>query len=73
MDSRQFGTRAFWVIVALCAATVAVDPLLVKHGHYAVENWIGAHGLYGFVSCFFLVLAAKQLRRLVKRDEDFYE
>jgi len=73
VDSRRFGTRVFWVVVALCVLLVAVDPFVAKHGHYAAENWIGAHGLYGFVSCVLLVLAARELRKLVKRREDYYD
>ena len=37
------------------------------------EMWIGSKGIYGFISCVALVLAAKQLRRIVKRDRDYYD
>jgi hypothetical protein len=73
VDSRKFGVRVFWGVAALCALLLAVDPLVEKHGHYAAENWIGAYGLYGFVSCVLLVLAAKELRKLIRRREDYYD
>ena len=72
MDSRAFGDRVFRVVVALCALLVASDLVYPNHGHYAWEGWTGFRGAYGFLSCVLLVLAAKQLRRLVKRDEDYY-
>ena len=72
MDNRKFGVRVFWALVALCALLLAIDPFVTKHGHYAAENWIGSYGLYSFVSCVLLVLAAKELRKLVKRREDYY-
>lgn len=31
------------------------------------------YALYGFVGSVLLVLTAKQLRRVLRRDEDFYE
>ena len=33
----------------------------------------GFHAAYGFISCVLLVLAATQMRRFVKRDEDYYD
>ncbi len=72
MDSREFGTKVIWVVVVICALLVGADLFYDKHGEYAVETWIGFHGVYGFVSCVGLVLAAKGLRRLLKRDEDYY-
>ena len=31
------------------------------------------YGFYGFIGCVFLVLAAAQLRKVLMRDEDYYE
>jgi len=45
-------------VIALCVASVAADLFYEKHGHFAAENVIGAYGIYGFVSCVVLVLAA---------------
>ena len=38
-----------------------------------MENWFGFYGIYGFVACVILVLAAKELRKLVARAEHYYE
>ncbi len=73
MDSRAFGARVFWAIVVICAGLVVTDFLIVKQGHYAVERWLGFHAVYGFGSFVLLVLAAVQLRKLVRRDEDYYD
>lgn len=73
MDTREFGNRVFWVVVVLCALSVGADLFYHKHGIYPVEEWIGFHGFYGFVSCVALVIAAKGMRRIVKRDEDYYD
>ena len=73
MDTREFGNRVFWVVAALCGLAVGADLFYAKHGVYPIEDWIGFHGLYGFVSCVALVLTAKAMRRIVKRDEDYYD
>ena len=33
----------------------------------------GFYAIFGFVACVGLVLAAKELRKFLKRDEDFYD
>lgn len=43
-----------------------------KHGHYAFEKVPTFHALYGFAGCVLLVLAARVLRLVVMRDEDYY-
>ncbi|MEE2711768.1 MAG: hypothetical protein VX913_03250 [Planctomycetota bacterium] len=60
-------------LTLVCVLVVAADLLYHKHGHYSFEKWPGFHAIYGFISCVLLVLAATQMRRLVMRDEDYYD
>ncbi len=57
----------------VCVLVVGADFLYHKHGHYSFEEWPGFHAIYGFVSCVILVIAATQMRKLVMRDEDYYD
>ncbi len=41
------------------------------HG-FAFESWPGFFALFGFIACVALVLAAKELRKLLMRSEDYY-
>ena len=59
-----------WIV---CGLLVGADLLYEKHPHFPIEAWFGFYGFYGFVSCVSLVLAAKVLRRIVMRPEDYYE
>jgi hypothetical protein len=61
------------VVSALCALLFVVEPFVHKHGEFGFEAWFGFHGLFGFVACVALVIAAKGLRRLLMRPEDYYE
>ncbi len=65
--------RILWILFAISAVSVVLDLTYHKHGHYSFENIIGFHAFYGFVSCVVLVIAATQMRKLVKRDEDYYD
>jgi hypothetical protein len=60
-------------LVILCVATVLADFFYHKHVHYDFQGWPGFDAVYGFVCCVGLVLAAKQLRKILMRGEDYYE
>lgn len=61
------------VLIGLSVATVLADFGYDKHGHWGFQEWFGFDAAYGFVACVGLVLAAKVLRTLLMRSEDYYE
>jgi hypothetical protein len=72
-DSRNV-SKLIWGLLVTCAAVVLADLFYHKeHTEYAFQNWIGFDAGYGFLCCIFLALAAKQLRRVLMRDEDYYD
>ena len=74
LDDPRNVKKIIHALVAVCAAVVLADFFYDKeHTEYAFQNWIGFDAIYGFVCCVFLVLAAKQLRRVLMRDEDYYD
>ena len=42
-------------------------------GDFDAEGRFGFYGTYGFVACMILVLAAKQMRKVLMRKEDYYD
>ena len=60
-------------LALICASVVVADFFYEKHGHYSWEEFPGFYAFFGFVSGLALVLAASQLRRILKRDEDYYD
>ena len=44
-----------------------------KHGPFAIEHVWGFYAIYGFVACVGLVLAAKLLRVILMKPEDYYD
>lgn len=73
LDRKKNVDKVYRGVWALCALLFVVEPFVHKHGDFAFEEWFGFHGFYGFVACVGLVLAAKGLRRWLKRPEDYYE
>jgi len=65
--------RLLGVLYLLCVLLLAVDFIYQRHAEHPWEALWGFYGLYGFVACVSLVLIAKQLRRLLKRPERYYD
>lgn len=73
--------RLIRVFFVACAVLLAIDLVHHRHGSFeeseaelAAEGIFGFYGLFGFVACVLLVLAAKYvLRKAVMRSEDYYD
>lgn len=72
-DEPKNVNKIVWALVALCVASVGAELFFHKHTHYGFQELPGFDALYGFISCVLLVLAAKQLRKVLMRGEDYYD
>lgn len=64
------------IIIALCvvcALLLVAEFFYHKHAHFGVEELFGFYAFYGFIMCVLLVLAAKVMRVILMRDEDYYD
>ena len=59
-------------LYAICALLFILDFFLHRHTAHAWEGLTGFYAIFGFVACVTLVLVAKQMRRILKRKEDYY-
>ena len=57
----------------ICIVLFILDFILHRHVTHSWENLGGFYALFGFVACVTLVLTAKQLRKILKRKEDYYD
>jgi len=65
--------RIVYALYAVCAALLLIDPFIHKHGPFEIEHYWGFYGIFGFVGCVFLVVAAKSLRTILMRPENYYD
>jgi hypothetical protein len=74
LDDPRNVNKLIGVLIAVCVALVIVDAFYHKHVHLAFEESFPVfYGVYGFLAYCAIVLSAKALRRLLKRDEDYYD
>jgi hypothetical protein len=73
LDSSRNVTKLFHGLWVMCLLLISIDLFLHRHEQFGFAALFGFHGAYGFFACVALVLAAKQLRRLLMRREDYYD
>lgn len=58
----------------LCLILVFVSQSFVEmHGEFDVEHFYGFYAVFGFVAYVFLIFAAKILRKIIMRKENYYD
>ena len=62
--------RALYVC---CFLLFAMDLVIHRHIYHPWEAFIGFYAFYGCIACVVLVLLAREMRKVVMRDEDYYE
>lgn len=73
LDEPRNVTRVVYGLGAACALVFLADLFYSKKPYFDVEKLFGFYAVYGFLGSVGLVLAAKAMRPLLRRDEDFYE
>jgi hypothetical protein len=61
------------VLIVVCVLTALIDFVYHRHAHFGFEKTHTFYALFGFVASIGLILAAKQLHNILKREEDYYD
>jgi hypothetical protein len=72
-DKPENVSRLLTVFYLLCVILVLLDFVVHRHVAHPWERFFGFHAFYGFVACWTLVVVAKGMRRVLMRDEDYYD
>ncbi len=72
LDNKKNIDKIVYALVLICVGLFLSDLMYHKHTKLAIENWFGFYAWYGFICCVSLVLLASKMRKLLKRDEDYY-
>ena len=63
----------FWGLAGLCAVLGLADLFYHRHAVFSFEEIPAIYGIFGFVAFVFIVFAGIGLRKLIMRDEDYYD
>jgi hypothetical protein len=72
-DKPENVKRLLFLFFVALAALLCIDPLIHKHAEFEWEAVPGFFAAYGFISYVLLIFISKLLRKLIKRDENYYD
>jgi len=73
LDKPENVNGIVYALFAACALFALLDLVLSRHSVFFFEAWPGFYAWFGFAGCVGLVLAAKLMRWLLMRREDYYD
>lgn len=73
LDKPENVARLYRGLWGLGAVLLLLDFVIHRHAEVGFDALLTFYGLYGFIACVALVLAAKLLRRILMRAEDYYD
>jgi len=73
LDRKENVTKIAWALYLVCAVLVLLDFAIHRHADMGFDGNYGFYAAYGFFGSVFLVLVAKQMRKFLKRPEDYYD
>ena len=72
-DNPRNVTRLLLGFYLICMLLLALDFFLHRHAVNTLDELTGFYAVFGFTACVSLVLIAKQMRKILKREEDYYD
>jgi hypothetical protein len=72
-DDEKNVRRVRLALYIACGLSVIAEFFVHRHVDHPWEALFGFYAVYGFVACVLLVLIAKAMRKVVMRDEDYYD
>ena len=73
LDKPENVKKILYGLYACCGLLLVLDVVINRHIYHPWENLWGFYPLYGFVGCVVLVLVAKWMRKILMRDEHYYD
>ena len=77
LDDRSWVERnvqlIFRTLVGACLVLLVAELFYDHHAYFEIDGLPGFYAVFGFVAFFFIVYAGKGLRRLIMRNEDYYD
>lgn len=58
---------------AFCGILFLLDFVITRKTYHPWEWFPGFYALYGFIACVVLVVIAKEMRKVLMREEDYYD
>jgi len=72
-DKPENVNKMLKVFYVICALLVVADFIAHRHIYHDWEKIPAFYAVYGFGGCVILVLIAKAMRKVLMKEEDYYD
>jgi hypothetical protein len=66
-------SKLLWALTGFGGLLFVADAFYDKHAQFSPEEYFGFYAIVGFFAFVGIVLAGKQLRKILMRPEDYYD
>ena len=73
LDLARLGSRFTRFLLAMVIILLVLEFVIHRHGETHLEEAFMFPAIYGFIAFVFIVEVGKILRRLIMRDESYYD
>ena len=73
LDQTSNIDKLLYVFYMVCFILLIADFFYHKHTYFSFENWFGFFAWFGFLAYTGIIISAKLLRKILKRDEHYYD
>jgi len=73
LDNSRNVDRLYWGLVVVCVGLGVADLVVHRHVHFGWESFPNFYGFFGFAAFWCVVIAGKNLRKILWRPEDYYD
>ncbi len=73
LDDPRNLNRLYWGLVVVCVLLGVADLFVHRHVHFSWESFPNFYGFFGFAAFWCVVIAGKNLRKILWRPEDYYD
>ena len=72
-DKPRNVSRLLGGFYAICGLLFMLDFFIHRHVYHSWEELPAFYAIFGFIACVVLVLVAREMRKVVMREEDYYD
>ena len=66
--------RILWILLYLvCGLTLVPELFIERHDYFGIDHYFSFYAGLGFISCALLIILAKGLSYILKKNVDYYD
>jgi hypothetical protein len=66
--------RVLWIMLyAVCGLTLVPELFIQRHAYFGIDHFFSFFAILGFIACALLILFAKGLGFILKKEEGYYD